>query len=964
VRDGSLRYGTGPELSGLELELAMESLSGPFALDGSARIKGASAHFSGKLARLEPGRGEPAEFSISLPQIQASLSFAGIFTELSTGPTLRGRTELSLKRPGDALAAMGLPAQLPKDAPLSGTATLSASAQSLALEDLALVLGPAKLGGAASVALSGAEPQVELALRANGLDLDAWSAATRPTAAAKPWFAPSSAPAQSAPSASGQGAAAPAFTLPAGAFIHAELAAKGVVWHGRPVDVALDATLDKGELAVTRASATSLPGDGVVSLFGILASERGQAAVDGQVDASAADLRQLLAWAGLPAASAPHKARLGFAVQGEWPELLVPDFELVADGAKVRGSGSARLAGRPILALNAKAGTVDLDAITRKDEQPAAAPPKAEPAQAAAAPAKEAPAGPVGKPGFDAEFRLHADKLIVHRAELNNVNLTGDLTDGTLTVGRAQVADLGGAQLEAKGSVADVLDRPVLRQLAASLRAVQPGRLFQALHADGVLAHAGALAAELNASGPANAMALKLKAGTADGLDAALEGTLNTVLLPSFDGLFTMRHPSFAQAARLMNDGWRPRLSGPFSATARLAPAADGMAIPELALAAGDTALKGNGKLSLLTGRPALALQLQGGALDLDAVLGGTERTGALEPGKAPFNRMGAPAAPQLVPAAAQIAAAPAERWSRKPLALDWIKAVDLQLTAALASLSYQGWKLEQPALQAATGNGALSVDKLTGILAGGALDASGKLGAEGGFTLRAAISGAEVKAAKLGIGPVQVSQGKLDADQRWTASGRSPAELIASLTGGGRFTVRDGVVTGFDLPAINAQMGNLSTLGNILALAKIGLGSGQTKFSALSGTIEGKNGVVSTQDLKLAAEGGRADARLSLDLPRWTQDSTIDFRLAQPDSPPLVVKLDGPLDAPRKVVDLNALQRWLSEKGMGAALGGNGFFDKLARKPRSAGPNEPPPPHPASKPVDVLRGFLQDFRR
>jgi hypothetical protein len=86
------------------------------------------------------------------------------------------------------------------------------------------------------------------------------------------------------------------------------------------------------------------------------------------------------------------------------------------------------------------------------------------------------------------------------------------------------------------------------------------------------------------------------------------------------------------------------------------------------------------------------------------------------------------------------------------------------------------------------------------------------------------------------------------------------------------------------------------------------------------------------------------------MDLPRDTISSRIAFKLATPDSPALGLRLEGKLAAPVKAIDINDLQRWMVEKGLGKAL-----------NPKGAGETSDAPGK-KFKAGDALRGLFSAF--
>jgi hypothetical protein len=55
-----------------------------------------------------------------------------------------------------------------------------------------------------------------------------------------------------------------------------------------------------------------------------------------------------------------------------------------------------------------------------------------------------------------------------------------------------------------------------------------------------------------------------------------------------------------------------------------------------------------------------------------------------------------------------------------------------------------------------------------------------------------------------------------------------------------------------------------------------------------------------------------------TIDLPQWTLDLVNELRLTEhPLLPPLVLKISGPIDAPRRVFDIERLQSYLLQRGV-----------------------------------------------
>jgi uncharacterized protein involved in outer membrane biogenesis len=274
------------------------------------------------------------------------------------------------------------------------------------------------------------------------------------------------------------------------------------------------------------------------------------------------------------------------------------------------------------------------------------------------------------------------------------------------------------------------------------------------------------------------------------------------------------------------------------------------------------------------------------------------------------------------------------ERWSRQPLTLSWLNSFDGGLKLDAKALSYGRGRLDGASLALDLANGTLSLQRLAAQLYGGKLMGSAHLSADGGAAVQLGLAHAQMRDALVGTADLDVADGAMDAEMAVTTSGLSTAEWIGRLAGTGKFSVQDGVVRGFDLKAVDDHLASLDSPVGLLALLQTGLSGGKTHFSSLAGTIGIDNGLIASDDIRLIADGGGGNATAQINLPAYVMDARAEFHLAAaPAGAPLVMRLSGPLDGPRRFVDINEMQQWLVSRGK-------------------------------VKPKDLLKGLLKEFGR
>jgi hypothetical protein len=219
-----------------------------------------------------------------------------------------------------------------------------------------------------------------------------------------------------------------------------------------------------------------------------------------------------------------------------------------------------------------------------------------------------------------------------------------------------------------------------------------------------------------------------------------------------------------------------------------------------------------------------------------------------------------------------------------------------------------------------------LAVADLDGVLAGGRIggDFAFQRG-DDGVTTRSHFRLADVEAAELlGGGPRPPLSGKLTADLALSGTGRSPIALIGSLKGEGTVALRDGNLARFD-PAAFDVVTRAVDQGLPIDVTRIGdrmevaLGVGGLPVSLAQGSITASTGQLRLADPVVHAKGAELAPAGSIDL---TQ-SAIDARLvlsgptpadATMDSgPEISVRLKGPMDAPKRTLDVATLANWLA---------------------------------------------------
>ncbi|HEY0524180.1 MAG TPA: AsmA family protein [Stellaceae bacterium] len=963
-RDGAAPGVTARRGESIDAVVTIAGPSGPVRVQGTfAALGGHAFRLTASTDRLDPAapaRRIPFTAMLEAPQDHGRLEVSGE-AALDPEPAFKGRLRLG----GDDAAALAAAflGHAPVDAAaawpgafagrLDAAASVAASARSVALDPLSVEIGETRGSGAVRIE-PGSPATVAASLAVPRLDLDRGAAA-----AGTPERPAASGPAAAADAQTGAPAVAPALSairtaLPAAAALRGslDLNVDAIIWRGGLVrDTRLEATLDRGELRVARASAL-LPGGTGLRVQGAIRTgdpgDAGAAALrsDGTIEADADNLRGTLDWLGVRTTRVPAdrlrrtSLRARLALAGE--RLAVDDLALSLDASRVTGAMTVALRDRIGIGARLAVDQLSLDAYRLAGGGPA----RAGAGTVAAVPTPPAGTAPQPSPdtvpasataaewpaldGFDANLDVSVGTLTAGGQPVEGAHLVGTLQRGDLTVSDASLRNLAGTSLKASGLVSRIGQADATVQAAFEAKGEAIERLLRLTEAPPALATH--VTGPFTASGDLQGEAASGRMAVDAEMTALGGGRLHAsgeVGRHRLDLLLDAAHPSTAALLRQIAPSYHPAAGGDLGAltlSGHLAREEGGQRwhADDLNLSVGGAVLLDGSEIALaLDGpRPALRADLRVGDLAVDPFLPASRSAAAtappatiLRPGILLAQAGGRPAA-----ADGPSTAASSPRWSQTPLDLSALGAVDAEATLAGRGLAYGAWKLESPDAALSLKDGVLTVPKLAGTLFGGALSGHGRLvaGAPGGTPPDAS---AELTLRQADLRPLLGEtvgahvEGRLDLDADLVAAGRSPADLVASLGGTARIASRDGTLNGIDVQAVSDRLKDTSRTADFLALGRA-IAGGATRYRTLDGTFRVEHGVARSDDLKLTADAATADASATVDLPRWQLRSRVAFTLTElPKAPPLVLTLDGSLDDPRKVVEINPFQRYLTQR-------------------------------------------------
>ncbi|MCA8933078.1 MAG: hypothetical protein KDA49_11460, partial [Rhodospirillaceae bacterium] len=179
---------------------------------------------------------------------------------------------------------------------------------------------------------------------------------------------------------------------------------------------------------------------------------------------------------------------------------------------------------------------------------------------------------------------------------------------------------------------------------------------------------------------------------------------------------------------------------------------------------------------------------------------------------------------------------------------------------------------------------------------------------------------------------------GTADLSLAVAGEGRTPAELVRSLSGAGALAVASGEIASLDLAAMDDALARRIDPIDFVDLVRRAGTSGTTGFAAISAPLTVTEGVVTSDAISLTAGRGTGSGAGLFDLAEWEVMLDLDFALFDhPDAPGFGLSLAGPPRAPLRRLRSDALQAHVAER----------YADDLTEQ--FGGPPEDQPPSDSS---------------
>ena len=847
------------------------SMSGPFALAGSASIDGSPLKFD-----LALGARGPAghDVDISLEAAGGRLGYIGTLSDLAPDARLSGKASASadnLVLFVETLAVMAgqprpsVPPLLAGRFRFDGPVALSRAA--VTAKDFTLVLGDEKLSGSLTATV---EPglTIDARLAATRFDLDRWLKAvvlpaevTNEKAPAPP--VPAGPTATSTTRSTARSTAAPAPPPPTGNWLAALTARLGLevgelIYNQQPVrNIAIEIEARNGVIAVPKFGST-LPGGLVVRAASTMSDTSARPRVTGDFSLEGPKLRETLAWLRVDTSSIPADKLTRVSIHGRMGSragnVQVNDAAFELDDLKGQAGITVAFTVPMSVELQLGLDTVDLDSFLLPPGQSAA---------------RTSPTDSVvpllALLGPSLGLKLKVARINYRGEAVSGVDLDIARQAGTLKLNDFKVTSLAGARVEVRGAVADYWTPHPRASIAFKFDTPDIDRVLKLAAAPPT--GFGAVSASGEAAGTWESLAIRQGAVSALGSTVRASGAL--ALLGVTQGKVT----SISYKGSVIVDDQPMNVS--ISAK--------------------------------VDGRPDITADVKADAFDFDKLFAGRHA-----PRPATHGRPAA--APEDIDTAS-------------------LRGFDGKFRLTTGALGGTAMQLGNTDVAAELKDGRLTIVNLKGGLYGGSLNLAGVVDATQpalAFDLKGDAKGLRIGDMMRGTsGSNEVGSlikvtldGILNADDiELRGTGSTVGQLKSSLAGRARLSghinpradrflqVIGAAATGVTGGAIDFTLGNLASLfgnkggigiGNLLNAISLVLNRFVNHDNPLSGEIDIAGGVLSDKHLQLQGSGATAAISTRTRLENATTDTTINFMLSEsPSTPYLIMTARGPLAGP-----------------------------------------------------------------
>jgi len=999
-----------------DASFAAASPAGPFASAGKMVIGGFPLEYTVSIDRIIEKRTAPISLTISLNPGQIKTSFSGAIIGLDETPRFEGL----VKTTGNNLAnfvqfarpTSSLPGLLGQE--FGFEAKVAASAEAADISELTVSLGKAVAKGSAGLILKGT-PNVNISLALDSLDLDKWLAFPEireaMTGVSKNKQTkiednePNSNVSLEMPDKTGTSAPGGSETeLPDFMDVTLNITAKSLAFNSGLVRQArLSAELSGGEVTISHASA-KLPGNADVALFGFVLTEEALPRFDGKMEVSVGNVRGMMDWLDVPMPPVPPDRLLKMALSGNLQAtqsmISVSQLDLQFDSSRLTGNAAVKLVERLSVDADLVLDRLNLDAYLNRTQIGAKSATKLDAQNSAPKtttklePSESISIAPLAAlKNFDANFKSRINTVVYGSAQVKNINLDVSLLNGIVNIRHLSVKRLAGSNLRARGSFSNIAGIPKMKGVHLDANFSDFPRFFRFLGVNIPLISKAMgtvnIAGKIDGSVLNPFIELELQGA---GANIMTKGKLSFLpLVGGFDGNLKVAHGDWIGLLKSLgiNHEFTDKLGG-FNLNSTIKANNTGMTLGKLEAKVGQVPL--NGTVKILIGGPKTKVEadLYTGRIAVNEFLPVSVGSSLEDKASSLGSARLAPGRAQGEPTLKELAGFSPGRWPTKPIDLSYLEVFDADIKLKSKALVHGKYSINNSVLEATINTGVLQVDKLSGDLFGGTINATATAKAASPLTIESTVSlnNLSMKKGLLAAIGESPAKGRAGMDIKLASSGYTVSDLVAGLEGGGSISLEGmNVSRGGKGTALSSVLGLLSELKSVGA--RLSGKKANAGLANVTGTFKVSKGIAQSSDLTLSSSMGNGRAKGMVDLSRWLINVVGQFEMSQnfigkilnngtsaKSKLPFLIR--GDLDAPNVKLDtskllsggliIRGLDSILKKKGVGDLL--QNIVPGLGGSNQNSQPSSPstsvdgsiPPPSPPQSLQNQQRAPHKDF--
>lgn len=568
--------------------------------------------------------------------------------------------------------------------------------------------------------------------------------------------------------------------------------------------------------------------------------------------------------------------------------------------------------GRPKATIDVTAGTVDFDKIAAAQGKKPAAASGGSSGGGSGKSVKESlkPVQEFSLP-MDLGFDLSMQKARINNADLDGVRLTGGLIGNKLSLKNASVNSYAGASMALKGTVTDLSKLSGL-DLELFVRTANIQSLAQALKVDTSKFPKDLKALEASVTGKGALDKLNFNSNIkAMGGQLDASGVADNVAdKPSFSNLTVrLKHPNLVQAIQIVSPEFKGAtgLNQPVDFYTQASSSGKVYTLSGMKTTLGSSSFTGDIKVDTGSKVPSIRGSISAGRIELDKLLGAKTSSSSSIQGSGGSS-------------SASSGSSTSARWSDKPINLDWMNTIDVDVNLSAASIKYGGWDFNKPSTNLRIAGGVMTAKDMKAVIFGGQGNLDAQVNAKPvSVKVASTMDNVDLEALAKAIstsGKLK-SSGRVSFNMDVAATGASSSALINNMNGNAALNGTDVILKGFDLAKMARGLAVEEKLAtSVTSLIDGATKGGQTQFDTIKGTSKITNGIANIENMILDGPSSIIKTTGYADFPKWfiNLDNEIMLKDVQ-DLEPFNVKIKGPLNNPSDTFGKNILEDYLGSK-------------------------------------------------